>query len=163
MQRTATAVMAMVLFVLLASFRAEPVSAQEEAWDQEQVTELASRMATAVKQLRTMTRKEPHVVSAGTTSKQRITATYLETLKRLDQAASKLARQLEAGETREQTLGTARRIDSLLRDVRQQSAKLHTTEQTDQHLNPALGLAAQLREYYGVAPDPVNEAAADTE
>ena len=155
MQRTAG--IAIALLVLVASLRAEPVLAQDQAWDQEQVTELATRMADSVKQLRLATRKAPHVIEAGGTTRSRATAVYLETLKRLDQAASKLARQLRAGETREQTLGTARRIDSLLRDVRQQGANLYSTQQTNVHLDPALGLAAQLRGYYGVAPEPVTK------
>lgn len=153
----------MVVLALLAGFGARPVSAEEEVWDQAQVTELARHMATEVGRMRTLTRKEPHVIAAGNTSKQRATTIYLETLKKLDQAAAKLARQLAAGETREQTLGTARRIDSLLRDVRQQSAKLYSTARTEQHLDPALGFAAQLREYYGAAPDPVTENAGDPE
>ena len=135
--------------------------AQQSDWDPEQVAELAGQMATEVRRMRTAIRKEPHVIRAASTTKQRATAVYLETLKKLDQAAAKLARQLSAGDSREQTLGTARRIDSLLRDVRQQGAKVHSTDWTQRHFDPALGLAAQLRTYYGGEPMPAAEESAD--
>lgn len=138
-----------------------PAFGQQSPWDPEQVAEVAGQMASEVKRMRTAVRKEPHVIGAGSTAKQRATAVYLESLKKLDQAAAKLARQLSAGETREQTLGTARRIDSLLRDLRQQSAKVYSTDWTQQHVDPALGFAAQLRAYYGVEPDPVSKESAD--
>ena len=130
------------------------VSAQENTWSQEQVTMLASQMAEKVKAMRLATRKEPQVISAGSVTKQRATKIYLQTLQKLDQAAAKLSRQLAAGDGRSQTLGTARRIDMLLRDVRQQGAALYSTEWTGVHLDPALSLAAQLRSFYGVAPEP---------
>ena len=156
MRQTATFLAFTAVWLLLVSMAMSPVWAQQETWNQEQVTALAIQMADEVKRMRVAVRKEPHIVSAGNPSKQRTGKVYLEKLKLLKSAASKLSRQLSAGETRDQTMATARRIDSLLRDVRQQSAQLHSTDWTNQHLDPALGLAAQLRAFYGVAVAPVS-------
>ena len=155
MRRTATFLASMAVWLLLVSMAMSPVWAQQETWNQEQVTALASQMADEVKRMRVAVRKEPHIVSAGNPTKQRTAKVYVEKLRILGSATGKLSRQLAAGETREQTTATARRIDSLLRDVRQQSAKLHSTDWTNRHLDPALGLAAQLRAFYGVATVPV--------
>lgn len=155
MRRTATFLAFMAVWLLLVLIAMGPVWAQQETWNQEQVTVLASQMADEVKRMRVAVRKEPHIVSASNPSKQRTGKVYLEKLKLLNSATAKLSRQLSAGETREQTVATARRIDSLLRDVRQQSAQLHSTDWTNRHLDPALGLAAQLRAFYGVAIAPV--------
>ena len=52
----------------------------------------------------------------------------------------------------EQTLGTARRLDTLIRDADDQGAKLFSTEWTDKHLEPTTALARELRGYYESAP-----------
>jgi hypothetical protein len=112
------------------------------------VTALAGQLSEQVKALRSATRKEPQVISASNASKQRATSLYLDTLKKLDRTSGKLARQLTAGEDREQTVGTARRIDSLLRDARDQGRKLYTTDWTTQHIEPLASVVAELRTFY---------------
>ena len=155
MGRTAISLASMAACLLLVLIAPSLLWAQQETWNQEQVAKLASQMADEVKRMRIAVRKEPHIVSAGNPTKQRTGKVYVEKLRILGSATAKLSRQLAAGETREQTIATARRVDSLLRDVRQQAAKLHSTDWTNRHLDPALGLAAQLRAFYGVAIAPV--------
>lgn len=136
-----------ILFVPL-SF-AQPVSGLEtKAWNQESVSELANEMAGEIKRVRAAARKEPHIISAGSTGKQRSAALYLDTLKKLDRASAKLARELGNGATPQETSGIARRVDSLLRDLDEQGAKLHSTEWTNQFLEPAKKIADELRSYY---------------
>jgi len=139
-----------LLFVLVWTGVAGLAWAQQQAWNQEEVTLLATQMDDEFKKMRVAVRKEPHIIAAGNPTKQRTARVYVEKLRVLNRAAAKLSRQLSAGEGREQTLSTARRVDSLLRDVRQQAVKLHSTGWTDQYLDPALGLASQLRSFYGV-------------
>ncbi|MEE3326466.1 MAG: hypothetical protein VX252_03980 [Myxococcota bacterium] len=161
MRRTVSSLVSRLVILLLFVSATGTVWAQEKAWNQEEVAVLASQMSEEVKRMRIAVRKEPQIISAGNPTKQRTGKVYLEKLRMLKAATAKLTRQLSAGETRDQTLSTARRIDSLLRDVRQQAAKLHSTVWTDQHLDPALGLAAQLRAYYGIEIPPPSEAGGD--
>ncbi len=122
--------------------------AESGTWDQARVSLLANQLAEHVKALRTATRKEPQVISASNASKQRATAVYLDTLKKLDRASAKLARQLSAGETREQTVGTARRIDSLLRDAEEHGRKLFATDWTKKHMEPIASVVTELSTFY---------------
>jgi hypothetical protein len=142
-----------ILFLSL-SFAPAAIGSEDKTWDQDRVSELAKEMAGEIKRVRAAARKEPHIISAGTTGKQRSAALYLDTLKKLERASAKLARQLGAGETPQETSGTARRVDSLLRDLDEQGAKLHSTEWTNQFLESAKKIAGELRSYYdSIAPD----------
>ncbi len=152
MRRNTLLTSTLALLALLFWVSPHSASAQPKSWDQAEVTELAARMAQEIKRMRTAVRKEPQVISAGTTSKQRTTALYLDTLKKLERTSAKLARQLADEQDREQTLGTARRLDALIRDADDQGAKLFSTEWTNKHLEPATALARELRGYYGSAP-----------
>lgn len=139
----------LALSLCLAGYLAGPAaSAEEKSWDQAHVTDVADRLASQVKAMRAAARKEPQAISAGTPTKQRTAALFLETLKKLERATAKLARQLASHETRQQTLGIARRVDSLLRDAVNQGANLNSTQWTSQFSDPALVLAAELRRLY---------------
>ena len=135
--------------------------AQTQEWNQEEVTRLATQMAEEVKQMRIAVRMEPHIIAAGNPTKQRQARVYLDKLKMLKAATAKLSRQLAAGETREQTLSAAGRVDALVRDIRQQSTKLHATGFTDQYMDPVLGRAAQIRAFYGLEIPPPNPVEGD--
>lgn len=150
MRRKAISLVSCLLVVLIGTSVSGLAQAQPKAWDQEEVTRLAGQMDEEFQKMRVAVRKEPHIVAAGNPTKQRTAKVYLEKLRILNRAAAKLSRQLSEGQGREATLPTARRLDALLRDVRQQAAKLHSTAWTDQYLDPALGLASQLRAFYGV-------------
>jgi hypothetical protein len=150
MRRTGISVCSSLLFMLVCTSVSGLAWAQQVVWNQEEVTQLATQMDDEFKKMRVAVRKEPHIIAAGNPTKQRTAKLYVEKLRVLNRAAEKLSRQLSEGQNREQTQGTARRIDSLLRDIRQQSVKLHSTGWTDQYLDPALGLASQLRAFYGV-------------
>ena len=152
MQRNTVSASALALIALLCWIAPLSAWAQDKAWDQAEVTQLAAQMAQTIKDMRVAIRKEPQVISAGTTSKQRTTALYLDTLKKLERTSAKLARQLAEEQDREQTQGTARRIESLARDAQDQGAKLFSTEWTNKHLEPATALLRKLRGYYKSAP-----------
>lgn len=144
-----------ILFLPL-SFAPPAIGSEDKVWDQETVSRLANEMASEIKRVRAAARKEPHIISAGTSGKQRSAALYLDTLKKLERASAKLARQLDAGETPRETSGIARRVDSLLRDLDEQGAKLHSTEWTNQFLRPAKKIAEELRSYYdSVGPEEI--------
>jgi len=140
---------ALALSLCLAGFLAiSAASADENEWDQARVTEVAERLASEVKAMRAAARKEPQAISAGTPTKQRTAALFLETLKKLERATAKLARQLADQETRQQTRGIARRVDSLLRDAVSQGGNLNSTQWTQRFADPALALAGELRNFY---------------
>ena len=147
---TKSLVLISVLAFLFPGFAA---SDAPRVWDSETVSKLAGELAQQVKDIRTAARKEPQAISAATASKQRATLQFLETLKKLDRATGKLARQLASGETREQTTGTARRVDSLLKDAADQGRRLNPSQWTSQYADPALALAAQLRTFYSPSTD----------
>ena len=139
-----------ILFVPL-SFTQPASGSEAKAWDQKSVSELANQMASEIKRVRAAARKEPHIISAGSTAKQRAAALYLDTLKKLERTSAKLARELDNGATYRETSGIARRVDSLLRDLDEQGAKLHSTEWTNQFLESAKKIANELRSYYASA------------
>ena len=159
MYRTAMVLVSSLALVLLLVSSSGLARAQEQAWDQEEVTRLATQMAEEVKQMRIAVRMEPHIIAAGNPTKQRQARVYLDKLKMLKAATAKLSRELAAGQTREQTASAAGRVDALLRDIRQQATKLHATAFTDQYMDPVLGLAAQLRAFYGLEIPTPSEAA----
>ena len=144
---------ALLLLILPLFIGAPHARADGDNWDPDKVTELANRLAGEVKAMRAATRKEPQIIAASTTTKQRATAIYLETLKKLERTTGKLARQLSAGETREQTLGSARRIDALLRDAKEQGSKLQSTDWTHKFIEPIVSLVGELRSFYTEKPD----------
>ena len=82
---------ALLLLILPLFIGAPHARADGDNWDPDKVTELANRLAGEVKAMRAATRKEPQIIAASTTTKQRATATYLETLKKLERTTGKLA------------------------------------------------------------------------
>ena len=138
------------LTILGLSLSATGVATSEggKTWDSDRVSELADELAQQVKNMRAAARKEPQAISAGTSAKQRTTYLFLDTLKKLERSTAKLARQLANEETRQQTAGTARRVDSLLNDATEQGRNLNSSQWTSQYADPALALAAKLRAFY---------------
>ena len=138
--------------LLLPLVLGQPADAEEpQAWNQQAVSELATQMADEIKRLRNAARKEPHIISAASTGKKPAATLYLDTLRKLDRTSAKLSRQLADGAGAEETRGTARRVDSLLRDLDEQGTRLHSTEWTRAFLEPARKLAAELRNDYANA------------
>jgi hypothetical protein len=145
------------LIVVVAATGAFEASAQQKTWNQEQVATLARDLATAVREVRNATRAQPGGGDRMQMNSQAM-AQYLQTLQQLDRATGQLARQLEAGEGHDQTLGTARRIDMLLRDARTQSRRLDIPEPTRKRIEPALALIEQITPYYRAAPEETDAA-----
>ena len=138
------------LAILGLSLSVTGIAASEggKTWDSDRVSELADELTQQIKAMRAAARMDPQAISAGTPAKQRTTHLFLDALKKLERATAKLARQLANEETRQQTAGTARRVDSLLKDATEQGRKLNPSQWTSQYAAPALALASQLRAFY---------------
>lgn len=121
---------------------------QRIPWNQEHVTELAQALNSSVRELRRAALNEPALRDARRGQAQGPATRYLDALRDLERATGQLARQLEAGQGFEDTLGTARRVGTLLRDVQVQARRLMLTESQWQVIDPALDIIQKLSPYY---------------
>jgi 3-methyladenine DNA glycosylase AlkD len=123
------------------------VAAETLTWDQAKVSELAKQLSVAITEVRTVALKEPALRDREAPNR-RAADQYLSTLKRLETSCRQLARKLEAGEDREQTMGVARKIGTQLRDAQEFGRRSMTTEQQWLTVDPAVALINQLSPYY---------------
>ena len=120
-------------------------SADLEPWNQEQVTELAKTLHSAVKEVRQSLRREN---TGDLTAQARARQKMLGILKVLEKSCGQLAARLEAGDGREETLNIAKNIRSLVRDAETEGRKFMTTQQTDERVAPARQALDRLAPYY---------------
>ena len=72
----------------------------------------------------------------------------LDTLRALRSSARSLASRLEQGASREETLPTAKRMATLIRDLREEGRRMRWQEPVVGHANRAEALIAQLGPFY---------------
>lgn len=141
---TASRCIALVTLAAIAAVAA-PAAAQTKEWDQPTVTALAQQLADAAKQTNQSVRRQiTRADVEGDPKGQR----YLDTLRSLERSTAKLARQLGEGKGREETLNTARRIRTQVRDLRTLAPGFFTTQQTAERAAPAVEALDALAPFY---------------
>jgi hypothetical protein len=85
---------------------------------------------------------------------------FLRTMRQLETVTRQLAKKLEAGEDREKTLGTGRRIGTMLRDVQEDGRQLMITQTLREKIDPVVDVINRLSPYYSdkspLMPNPMN-------
>jgi hypothetical protein len=148
-----TIVMALALVGLPAMVGAELLP-----WDQAKVTELGRELATTMSAARQTALKEPTLKNAtvGRLAAER----FLSTMKHLETATRQLAKQLEAGQGREETEGKGRQIGSLLRDAQEDGRQLMITQTLLDKIEPVVDVINRMSPYYSdkspLMPNPLN-------
>ncbi|MEE2703329.1 MAG: hypothetical protein VX614_04840 [Myxococcota bacterium] len=126
-------------------------SAQEDAihdhWDQARATQLAEQISKQVGLVR-VTLKKAAPGTAGRTRKQQYRLE--EDLRLIRNSSRHLAKQLESGKSRDETLPTARRVGMFVRDARVSAAGWTPPAWIKEKLDPARDSLAELAELYGV-------------
>jgi len=130
---------------------AEAAAAEAKEWNQAAVTELARQLAAAAGDLRSSVRRAPQMSPTARNRRTRYRA--LDDLRVMQNSVNSLVRQLEAGEGREATYPTYRRIGSLRRDIAQSARRAFITEPTLGKLEAARGLLDELAPYYAPEVD----------
>jgi hypothetical protein len=124
-------------------------------WEQEKVAKVAAEFVAAVDQLHNEARVESYAEDSLQSADMWLVVEDLKSLKRY---SGQLARRLEAGEGREDTLRLFERLQMLVRSTRQhkQSAPILEGEAAQAQIAKARAILNQLNGYYGVgeaAPD----------
>lgn len=134
------------LLALIALLVGCPAAAQPIEWDQETVSELARQLASSAGDLRQSVRRSP--TSLAGRGQRRVRHQALDDLRVAENAINRLAARLEAGEGREETYPTFRRIRTLRNDIAVHARRAHILEPTLSKLEMARGLLEQLAPYY---------------
>jgi len=134
------------------------VGAELLPWDQAKVAELGRELATTMSAARQTALKEPTLQNAVT---GRLAAErFLRTMRSLETSTRQLARKLEAGEGREETEGTGRKIGTLLRDAQEDSRRLMISQTLREKIDPVVDVINRLSPYYSdkspLMPNPMN-------
>ena len=133
--------------LLAASVLLASAASARETWNQETVTALATELADATKALKTTVRKDPDLRD-GYRQGDPVVSRYADAINGIDRSARQLATKLAAGEGYEETLGVAKKIDSLVRDAQVQGARIMTTFWMEERVRPVEELLARLGRYY---------------
>ena len=134
------------------------VSAELTPWDQAKVAELGRELATTMSAARQTALKEPTLQNplSGRLAAER----FLSTMRQLETSTRQLAKKLEAGEDREKTEGTGRRIGSLLRDAQEDGRQLMISQTLREKIEPVVDVINRLSPYYSekspLMPNPMN-------
>ncbi len=119
-------------------------SAELEAWDQEEVTQLAQQLSEAVTTLRLATIHDPLLGQAvGTRGKN-----LRDIMKAMETACRQLARKLAAGEDRSKTTGVGKKIGMLIREAQLAGRKVMVNESQWAAIDPVVDLINRLSPYY---------------
>ena len=142
------------LLTVIGLLVAVPAATETQEWDQAAVTELAKQLAAVAGDLRSSVRRTPEL---GHRRARRARSQALDDLRVAQGSVNSLLRRLEAGEGREETYPTYRRIRSLRRNIAQNARRALITEPTLGKLEAARGILDQMALFYAA------EVAADEE
>ena len=149
--------LALASIVLLTTSLPTLAAADLLPWDQEHVTALGQELADSVSAVRQTTLRNP---SMRDVTSQRRGNQYLETLRSLERSTRQLAGRLAKGEDREQTMGLARRIGSLLRDAQNVGRKMMATQGEWNEIDRVIAVLDQISPYYSdsspLMPNPMH-------
>ena len=121
-------------------------SGEEDPWQQERAAKLARQLADQTDDLR-LTIKKAAPGSIGITRRKRYRLE--EDLRLIRNSSKHLARKLEDGKGREETLATAQRIAAFIRDARVDAMGWTPPEWVESKLDPARNTVSDLAELYG--------------
>jgi hypothetical protein len=120
--------------------------ADEDPWNQEQAVKLAKQLADQVGDIRvTMKKAAPGTVGITKQKRYRLE----EDLRLMRNSTRHLARQLEAGKGREETLPTAQRVAMFIRDARVDASGWTPPEWIETKIDSARSTLSELAALYG--------------
>jgi hypothetical protein len=134
-----------IALVLLAGWAA-PSRAELAAWDQAKVTELAKQLQEASKALYDTFYKQPVPVAASGQAQDY--RNLKQEVRRVRSEARELADALAKGAGREDTLPIYEHLMMVIRDAREHSARVFTTQDVQQRASAVRQLLNQLTPYY---------------
>lgn len=141
-----TAIAALVALGLAAGgAQAQPAPAAP-TWDQAKVSALAGELAAAVKDLRQDVRQQPQP-SLGS-MQSRAYHNFRDDLRLIESEAKELASSLTAGAGHDETLPIVKRMESLIRDARDESRRLLIPQSTQDKIAAARTAYQQILPYY---------------
>ena len=124
-----------------------PAAAERQAWDQATVTKLAAELADATRALKNTLRREPHIADA-TKRLDRNASRLQEAVNALDKSSQQLKARTASGKGYEDTLATATKIQTQVRDAQQYGASVMTTAFMEEKIQPVRELLKRLSVYY---------------
>jgi len=124
--------------------------AEAVAWDQKEVTRLAVELAKELRGLHVAVRRNPRV--PPTTLQRRVQYQAREDVRFLVNVSQRLASQLQAGEDKDATLPTFRRLQMFRRDAEQSARSLDIQKPILERVENARALVDQLAPFYEDAP-----------
>jgi len=124
--------------------------AEAVAWDQKEVTRLAVELAKELRGLHVAVRRNPRV--PPTTLQRRVLYQAREDVRFLVNVSQRLASQLQAGEDKDATLPTFRRLQMFRRDAEQSARSLDIQKPILERVENARALVDQLAPFYEDAP-----------
>lgn len=138
---------------LLLALALVPTLARAEnlAWDQKVVTQVAVELADALRDLNHTVRRNPEQRLGS--SQRRAQFRARESLRLLVSTSRRLASQLESGEDMDATLPTFRRLQMIRRDAERDGRRADILAPTMERIVNAQALIDRLATYYGAEPD----------
>ena len=124
--------------------------AEAVAWDQKGVTQIAVELAKELRGLHVAVRRNPRV--PATTLQRRAQYQAREDVRFLVNVSQRLASQLQAGEDKDATLPTFRRLQMFRRDAEQSARSLDIQKPILERVENARALVDQLAPFYEEAP-----------
>lgn len=145
------ALIAVWMTFLPATARAQETAKETPPWDQVRVAKLAEQLYEGCKNLETSVRQElPPAPGIG---QRRAHYRLRDRLRLIRSETEHLARALKAGEGREETFHTYRRIGQLIREAREDARRLFLQQPTLERISAAREPWMELNAYYGIEWD----------
>ena len=124
--------------------------AEAVAWDQKAVTDIAVGLAKELRGLHVEVRRNPRV--PATTTARRAQFQAREDVRFLVSVSQRLASQLQAGEDKDATLPTYRRLQMIRRDAEQSARRIDIQKPILERVERARVLVDKLAPFYEDAP-----------
>jgi hypothetical protein len=123
-----------------------PPAPEVQAWDQAKVGALAAALAATVKDLRQDVRQQPQP-SLGS-MQSRAYHSFRDDLRLIESEAQELASALASGAGHDETLPIVQRMETLIREARDESRRLLIPQSTQDKIASARTAFQQVRPYY---------------
>ena len=125
---------------------APTAEAQEQAWDQVRVSELAGEFAQAAGEVKATLRREgnPSVASMQARAHHEL----VDQVRLVEREAKHLASELTAGRNHDETFSIYRRIQSLVRSAQSNARKLYVKAPVQEKIDAARAILDQLEPFY---------------
>lgn len=131
---------------------AAPATLAETAWDQKTVTDIAVKLAKSMKDLNLTVKKNPQAQVGSPQRRAQYNAR--ESLRLLVNVSGRLASQLQAGEDKDATISTYKRMQLLRREAEDEGRKGQIPAPTLEKVVSMQAVMDQLAPYYEDAPTP---------